>query len=172
MRTPRTLNPMATAGADFRHWYDNLPPFIAERAEHYGVDPNRYAAVLAITSARTMVKTNLDLTERYFRDGTQPWLPTHQIGLAHYLATGEVRGPKIGPFYEALMGSKTALVMDTWMLKALKVPRLNKGVLRKARKRVAKVAASHEWNIPQTQAAIWATTIRQHNRTPGVYRVR
>jgi hypothetical protein len=40
MRTPRTLNPMATAGADFRHWYDNLPPFIAARADHYGVAPN------------------------------------------------------------------------------------------------------------------------------------
>ena len=35
-----------------------------------------------------------------------------------YLDDGVVRGPKVNPFYHALMGDENAVVVDTWISKA------------------------------------------------------
>lgn len=160
------LRKLALAGADARPWYDWALAEIQAAAPILGVTETRLADLLALFSPRTSVKKSVRLTVHYIRTGghVHDVLPMVRVGVAYYEATREIRGCKTAPFAKALMGDKSAVVLDTWMAVAFGVdPNWIKD-RPKLRRRMAatlqRVADSLGWPVAETQAAIWAATVR------------
>jgi len=133
---------------------------------------DKFIGVLAVTSPRVSVQRNWTGTVAYFRDGSLPWgfIRSTRSALDHYERTGDIRGPKTSKFRDALAGEPSALVLDTWMAKALGVE--HAAVTRKynieaATRRVGKVAKERGWTMAETQAAIWAGICITQGVRPG-----
>ncbi len=170
MVTPRMpaakLRKLALAGADGRPWYDWARAEISAAAPLLGVSETRLADLLALFSPRVSVKKSVRMAVHYIRTGAHSHdvLPMVRVGVAHYEATREIRGCKTAPFAKALMGDKSAVVLDTWMAVAFG---LDPGWIKdrpRLRRRMAatleRVAAGLGWPVAETQAAIWAATVR------------
>lgn len=170
MRTVKLLARYAVAGAHGRAWYDETREAITDLAYILDVQPQYLADVLAITSPRVHVRRNIRIAVRYIRTGDLDGvLPGVRAALAHYEATGEIRGPKTSAFAAALMGDPDAIVLDVWMARALGVDQARFGsvkVRREAERRVRKVARALGWAPAQVQAAIWTHWVETH-RTNG-----
>jgi hypothetical protein len=171
-----TLQAHAIRGADFRRWYTDGVPYLRAMADGLGCSVELLADILAITSPQCPVARNFAIARDYIRrraelatlDGAAiaralRHIPSVGAGLAHYERTGEIRGRKTGPFARALLGDPDALVLDTWMAKALGVTQaklFTKAVYGKASTRIATVARRMGWTVAETQAAIWYSAIQ------------
>lgn len=168
-----TIVGMAIVGESGRYWYHAAARKIAAVASELGCEPKRFADVLAITSPRVKVARNWNLTLKYIahqsRDGMMKGV---RAALDHYLATGEIRGPKTGPFARAVLGDEQAIVLDTWMAKAFKCPHeklRTKAVHAECATRVRAAAGILGWTPAQVQAAVWTAAVRAANREPGTF---
>lgn len=155
------LEKLALAGAEYRDWYVWATDQVTLAAEELDIDPKKLADYLAIFSPRVSVRRSIRWTLHYLRTGE--FMPdvtrSHKAAMLHYNLTGEIRGPKTGPFALALRGNVDALVLDSWMGKALGIEpdRLAvQAVWKAAAARVLSVAKRLGWTPTQTQAAIWA----------------
>jgi hypothetical protein len=142
-----------------------------------GLDPDRFSDLLAVTSPRVSVTRNVRYAIMLMRD---PHIKPHDMmrtvwaSVEHYYRTGEIRGPKTGPFAAALRGDLSAIPLDVWMARALRVPHVQVsrvGVNREACKRIRVVARSLGWAPAEVQAAIWAATVREHGRNVPIVSV-
>ncbi len=170
MRTPRTLMRLALAGADNADWYTWARSDIHDACGAMGVCPNRFSDLLAVCSPRVSVTRCVRWAIMLTRD---PHAKPHDMmrtvwaSVKHYYRTGEIRGPKTGPFALALKGDLSAIPLDTWMARALGVPDIQVSRVacrREACKRIRRVARDLGWAPAEVQAAIWAAQMRQSGR--------
>lgn len=162
---------LAIEGEAGRYWYENARTDIKTVCDRCQWDRDEFTDILAITSPRVHVKRNIRMTIRLFVG-----LPCHDImrstrsALAHYCATGLIRGSKTGPFADCLKGNDNAIVLDTWMAYAFDVNPLKIGTKRIANPiKDAIRATSHKlsWKPCQVQAAIWHAIIVKFGKTPA-----
>jgi hypothetical protein len=176
MRQARTLLQLAERGIEDMHWYSRARAEIERRCTHEGWDAGKFADLLALTSPRVQVSRNWSIAVHYMRTGE--WQPgvmsVTKENVQDWQRNGEVPMHllKVYPFSRALRGDDSALVLDTWMARALHVPEsgLKSSFVRiRAAQRVSQVAAQLGWTITQTQAAIWSAELEAHGRTVYYY---
>lgn len=173
MTSVARLVDMAAKGKDWKDWYVRAGDDIASVCAQEHWDFDRFVDVLALTSPRTSVRRNIRVAIHYMQTGQ--WLTgvidTTKRAMAHYLETGEIRGPKTSAFAAALKGDLSAVVLDVWMAEAFKVDqrRFDRIPVRaKCNQRIRAAAGRLCWRPAEVQAAIWATTVRDHGRrVPG-----
>ena len=164
MKTQKTVDRLAVIGADYRFWYADANKQI--RALPWpAIDT---CGVLAITSPKVHVTTSTRATLRLLTDGSRyPGLLYRSFDSACRWLAGDRRiligqnaareRPKVSAFYEALMGSKSAIVIDSWILRAFDLPARPRVKHAKHVKRIiGRIAEYHRWSPSETQAAIWA----------------
>jgi len=175
MNPPTTLLRLAREGWDYRHWYENARSEIAHCCMLQRWDPNRFTDILAITSPRVAVRRNVRLTIGYMMTGMLPEdvIRSTHAALDHYNETGEIRGPKTSAFAAALKGDLDAVVLDTWMARALGVPHsaFGKRRIRESAARRIRFTAHLAGLMPaQMQAAVWAGAVKRAGRNvPGIH---
>lgn len=217
---------LAREGEDNRHWYREGRALVDAIADSLGHAPRDVAVVMAATSPVTSVTNNITLTLRCLallepftlsEDGgglgTVPMLRSNAEAIRRYARppvppggvaplTWEARvryalGPKTGPFARALMGDADALVLDTWMLRAVSrghrggygvkpvswaLPDTDPATTSRiagwfkegsanraeAERRIRAVATALGWSVAEAQAAIWAGVMRRYGRKTGI----
>lgn len=102
-------------------WYQDAVPYVHAFGWATGVGPELAAGLLAVYSPRVQVRRSVELAHIAALTGhpVQSAIPSARAAHAHLLKTGEIRGPKTGAFARALLGDPDAVVVDTWVLKAL-----------------------------------------------------
>ena len=173
MRTQKTVGRLAILGADYRFWYADANKQI--RALPWpAIDT---CGVLAITSPKVHVTTPTRATLRILTDGSRypgllyrsyksalKWLSGDKTILIGEHASKS--RPKISAFFSALMGSSSAIVIDSWILHAFGLPNARPRVAESAhvKRVIARIADSHGWSPAEAQAAIWAGIVKQSGR--------
>ena len=164
---------MALQGEAGRHWYGIAERAIRTEAERVGVTPERFANILAITSPRVRVRRNWTLTVQYLTTGSvEGIMQSTRAALAHYESTGEIRGPKTGPFARACMGDRQAVVLDVWMARAFGVEHRKMSGVRvrtECTRRVQAAAGILGWTPAEVQAAVWTAVVIRAGKTPGTF---
>lgn len=169
LRSINGLTTLALNGADHRGWYADASKQIHEWGPKLPAAPHVFADLLALFSPRTSVKRSIKWAVHYARSGEYMSDVHRSIRFAveHWKRTGEIRGKKTEPFARALMGDPNALVLDSWMYKAIGIP-AHRGevptVHAIAASKVFAVAGILSWPIAETQAAIWAGIVREDGR--------
>lgn len=172
MQAIAELRALAREGIDGKNWYVQAERDIASLCRRRGWDRERFTGILAVTSPRVSVARNLRITLQFMQTGEllSNVMVTIRSGVTHYLNTGEIRGPKTEPFYRALLGDQTAIVLDVWMAKALDVEQTHFGrrtIREECDRRVAATARSLRMSPRDCQAAIWTGIVRRSGNTPG-----
>lgn len=169
---PRLIG-LAEYGFAYSQWYDDACDFIVMECDHHGWDHDDFINVLAVTSPRISVKRNWDVTVALLSGANINKLGLIQatrVAYQHYRNTGEIRGPKTSAFARALHGDTTALVLDSWMARALNVPHskvTNVSTMEWAKGLMEQVADHHSLSVRDAQAAVWAGIAKLEGVTPG-----
>ena len=177
MRSIRKLQEMALIGQDHADWYRWAKSDIKAACKQLGCKPKLFSDLMAITSPRVSVKRNIRFAIMIIgRPDNKPHDMMRNIwaSVQHYYRTGEIRGPKTGPFARALMGDLSAIPLDVWMARALSVTQVSlatKRVREPAQARIRKVADNLGWKPAEVQAAIWACQVKRAGRTVPVVSV-
>lgn len=155
------------AGAD---WYEKAQNVVDRLVEQTGQPRPRVAAIIALTSPRQTLAGNLRLTLHYFsREGGvehdsrfEGMLPSVQASIKRWEEDRSFspRARKVKAFRDALLGNQHAVVLDTWMARALGLPykkgsRISKAQYVEAVRRINHVAVKLNLYPCQVQAAIW-----------------
>jgi hypothetical protein len=109
-----------------KNWYPAAREWAETLARETAHTVEQVVAVLAITSPAVQLVTNMDHTERILRGGGDSggrFPNANRPKIAAVLACPEaaaeyVRGPKVGPFHRAILGDRSALVLDRWAIYA------------------------------------------------------
>lgn len=173
----KKLTQLATDNRDAANWYDNAAAEIADVCNAAGWDRDTFTAILAITSPRVSVCRNLRITLQYMATGRTFPNTMAMINdcISHYHATGEIRGPKTGPFRAALCGDTSAIVLDTHMASLLGVKQSafsRRAVRIKCYGIVRRVAAAARLTPRDCQATLWTGYLRGIGRNPARFNVR
>jgi len=164
---------LALQGEGGRHWYRAAERAIRSESERVGVTPERFANILAITSPRVKVRRNWTLTVQYLMSGSlEGIMKSSRAALAHYEATGEIRGPKTGPFARAVLGDRLAVVLDTWMARAFNVEHrrfASAAIREECSRRIQAAAGILGWSPAEVQAAVWTAVVVRAGKTPGTF---
>lgn len=103
-----------------RSWYPETNRRLREIAARTGNTPAQAAAVFSIVSPAVQLITALEWTEEILRGermgGRYPNMqgPRIEAALATRYPVKAITGPKVNPFYRAIMGDTSALVLDRW----------------------------------------------------------
>ena len=170
MSTVQRLMRLARDGAEYRNWYGIALDDVMTLSYANEWEIGATAAALALFSPRVTVKRSVTYAVHYMRTGEI--LPTVMRGVRasveHYERTGTLRGPKTDAFRRAILGDQDAVVLDTWMAKALRIDGKRfeaKRVRESAERRVVYVAHMMDWTPAETQAAIWSGTMMASGRS-------
>lgn len=178
MRQTRTIIRTAETGIEWADWYSEAHRSVRHTAYANGWSWRQFANVLAIVSPRVQVKRSIGLAMHWMRYGeAHPTTLTMTAKrLEHYRETGSISGYKCAEFSRALKGNTEAVVLDVWMARALGVeynkfdPRddrpSNKATIGRCINRVRFVADHMGISPRDAQAAIWAGSLLEHDRTP------
>ena len=187
-----TLPQLYFAGEGGAAWYAKARESIRRYADKHGLSVGVVADVVGLTSPRQTVERNTQLAHKYLQTGdTGGTLPSVRSGLAHWAAcigsgeidarhlanVGPIRGDKTRNFARCLAGDDSAIVIDVWMFRAL---RLDYPTMTAKRYRTAseliRIFAEHMKDTPaNTQARIWCGIRRAYGaqgdadlKMPGV----
>lgn len=171
MTSVRELADLALIGADHRDWYTRANAEVsmcvqALREQNVRISEEDFAALLALFSPRLSVLRSAKMTVHYVRTWEFPGdcMSSTRAAVKHWKLTGTIRGPKTEPFRRAILGDLSAIVIDTWMCKALGFDGKRaevKTVWNRAAKKISSTARYLGWTNAETQAAIWAGEIRK-----------
>lgn len=167
---------LARDNRDGATWYDAAAIEIASVCEAAGWETDKFIAILAITSPRVSVCRNLRITLQYMATGQTFPNTMAMINdcIAHYLATGEIRGPKTGPFRCALLGDTSAIVLDTHMASLLGIKQSlfsRRDIRHRCYSVVRRVATAARLCPRDCQAALWTGYLRSIGRNPARFNV-
>lgn len=155
----KSLEQYAIVGQHRRHWYRLQQQQIESWCERHQIDPDYFTGVFAVLSPRVSVLQNWRMAVRYCQhDDMSGFMYATRQALNHFVATGQIRGPKTKQFYRALRGDGDALVLDVWMARAMNIPHVKVTQVRhfdRAFKTMRKLSESFNWTIAETQAAVW-----------------
>lgn len=164
------LSELALDGADGRGWYEFASYEISRAAVRLDCTPELLAEMLALFSPRVSVTRSIKWAVHYIK--TKEFMAdcprSVRQAVDHWLVTGKIRGLKTGPFARALLGDKSAVVIDTWVAKALGIDakRLEvKAVWSRAAEQIRRTAEYLGWPVAETQAAIWVAIVRKDRAT-------
>jgi len=107
-----------------RRWYPKMHKHLQGLAREYDRPTSQVVAVFAITSVAAQLAANLRWTEECLQGlrmgGRYPNAQGASVqgALSTRYPSRFCRGPKIGPFYRAIMGDTSAVVLDRWALRA------------------------------------------------------
>jgi hypothetical protein len=171
-----TLVKLAKLGEDGKGWYKHAKLEIEGAAFILDCDPKRFADILSLLSPRVSVTRNIRFAVKYLETGEHAHDVMRLIrsSVAHYEKTGEIRGPKTGPFASALLGNTEAIVLDTWMAVAFGFDQdefRRKPVASECCKRIRKAAKILGWAPCEVQAAVWVATVRKAGRHATAFNV-
>ncbi len=149
-----------------RQWYPAARQLMQELATRTGYTLEQAVAVLAITSPGAQLVSNLEWTTRALETraasvGRFPNVMRPKIlaVLADPATAAEyVTGPKVGPFYRAILGDKDALVIDRWATAAANVFRsqeLPEGSRRAIDTAYRSLARKLRRSVRDLQAQVW-----------------
>lgn len=169
---------LAKLGEPWRLWYPEAFAEASEVCRVAGWSVVRFAEVLAITSPQVSVLRNLRRTYLYLQTGEHFENTPQGIRrtLEHYEKTGELSktgetgAPKVRAFRSAILGDSSAIVLDVWMARALKVSQLSfqrVAVRFACEKLIRRVSDSIGEPPREAQARIWAGCILEANRKPA-----
>jgi hypothetical protein len=151
-------------------WYTRARTGVDAFADAHHFDRRAVADIVALLSPRVHVRRNVRLAQAYVRrrslDGVMKGV---RSSVAHWEATGKIRGLKTGPFARALQGDENAVVLDTHMAKLFgvdqKVFATKRGVAEWSA--VIRAVADYIGITPaQCQAALWGAHLRSQGKTP------
>lgn len=111
-------------------WYNNAYHAIYKK---YGSDTELFIKLLAVTSPRNTVKTNVIYAKRMYHaiksgksvDNLKCGIATKAIlrNVKRVIRNDDIRGKKITAFCDALLGNVNSVTVDVWMLKAFNIKR-------------------------------------------------
>jgi len=158
---------LASNNAEHKDWYARAHNSVMGLANELSIEPKRVADVVAITSPRVHVKKNWAMARHYLEHGEALSMTMRniRISLSHYEKTGQILGPKTSAFAKALMLDPSAIVLDVWMARLFGVGEMEvryKRVRVPLLRRVRAVAGHLGWTPAETQAALWAASMKQH----------
>lgn len=156
----KDLARLMTLGIHAAPWYERANESIRLWASDRGLPTGLVCDVLALVSPRKTVADSVRIGKH--------WLLTGKLidvfgavrkQFAHWQDTGYINGSKCRAFASALMCDRQALVVDTWIMKALNAPINSTGtqwVLNGALRRFSKLSEVSGLPIAHCQAAVWA----------------
>lgn len=106
-----------------REWYPAMRELLHDAAAEHGYSLEQAVAVLAITSPGAQLVTNIRWTVEALKSGgtarvgrfPNRMMPKIRRVLEDPAAAQDaVAGPKVEPFYRAILGDDSALVIDRW----------------------------------------------------------
>lgn len=115
-QSPRTLR-------DGRTWYKRARRQCEKLAHEHGTSLETSAGIVAALSPRVRWESNVDMA-RALLEGRPVHGLRRNVDKARRILHGEdpaqvLRGPKVCAFYAAILGDSRAVVVDTWMLRAV-----------------------------------------------------
>lgn len=148
-----------------RDWYMSVHHEIEIACQRMGWSEKKLCASLAILSPRCGVKANVRAAVALMQG--QP-KPRGVLGACWDRAkAGEVSGPKVTAFYQALRGDLDSVVVDVWVLRILGGPKnLRPTQYEKWADIVRMTADKLRWWPCQAQAALWVASMKLHGRKP------
>jgi len=168
---------LARLGLDGSGWYDSALSECRDVCELEGWNLRRFVGVLASTSPVVAVRRNVRTTLQYMQNG-QFFSNTMKVQrdlVAKFEETGRVGGIKVAEFYRAILGDRSACVLDTWMSYVfyVKQGQFKSSRLRESCRRVlASVGRTLGLCVRDTQAAVWGGAIAEYGRNPLPYPIR
>jgi len=174
--TEKRILRLANNGAAFSLWYEKAFDEISIVCGLEGWDVSQFTARLAILSPRVSIRRNcraafLFQSAGVFFDNTPKSV---RQSLLSYEKTGSFskRARKVESFNRALLGDQSAIVLDTWVAKALKVDQRSFGSQRGYNAACGIICKlSKRIGIPPRnfQAALWAGVFSESalNRKPN-----
>lgn len=153
------LASLMSLGIHASDWYQRANESIAQWSDSRGLPIGLVADVLALVSPRKTVADSVRIGKHYLATGRLIDVTRSvRTQFAHWQETGRINGPKCNAFARALLGDRTALVVDTWIMKALNAPINSSGtqwVLNAALRRFSKLSDVSGLPIADCQAAVW-----------------
>lgn len=171
MTSTRKLTALACDGGNTgRRWYRHARAGVARISTFYGLPYDRLCDLIALFSPRVTVKRNLRLALTYARIGriSSDVIRSTRLAVQHYETTGTIRGRKTAAFALVLRGDDSAIVLDTWMFRALRLPKTTrrKAIRKEACKRIRSVASELSVTPAQAQAMIWVGQYNNYYANP------
>lgn len=171
MKVSNRIKNLALENWKYKNWYNIARRNIKKLSQQHNIPFKTLVGVVAITSQNINLKFNSQLVYDWILNGANieavdkiRHLNVVKQNLKYFLETKKVKGPKINAFYNALIGEKDAIVLDTHMASAFKVSKFWTVNLRlKAEKIIQKLSKELQWKNCETQAAIWCGIYRQKN---------
>lgn len=156
----KELAKLMTLGIHAAPWYERAHESIAQWASDRGLPTGLVCDVLALVSPRKTVADSVRIGKHWLLTGKLIDVVANvRKQFAQWQDTGYINGPKCRAFASALMGDQQALVVDTWIMKALGAPINSSGrqwVLNGALRRFSKLSEVSGLPIAHCQAAVWA----------------
>jgi len=174
------LEKLALAGLDKAKWYQRATEEIVKICARENWDVVEFTKKLAILSPQVAIRRNVRMALEYVGNGRHMGNTMKSIrrSLEIFEETGKIGGNKVPEFALALLGDDDAIVLDTWMAKAIvREPEPSvKHFARKATKAAAqvlvrKVAKRLGITPRECQAAIWSGMFRETGQNPQFFPV-
>lgn len=156
----RELSDLLVKGIHSSDWYPAARQSIRQWSDANGQDYDRVCSVLALASPRKTVVDSVRIAIHYLHTGKViDVVSSVKKQWRVWEATGVINGPKCAAFAAALRGDDNALVVDTWIMQALRAPITSTGrrwVLEGAARRFKSLSRLTGLPVAATQAAVWS----------------
>lgn len=140
-----------------RAWYPTACEHADRIADVLDVDREAAASIIAAYSIRTPWTDNLAHAHEYARGGRPPGLRVRTViadaAVCHGFAA--LRGPKTHAFARAIAGDESAVVIDVWMGRAMRVDRVTPALYPSMVAAVERIAVELDETPRDTQALLW-----------------
>jgi hypothetical protein len=165
---------LAQIGLGYKDWYSRAQREIRTVCSLENWSINRFVDVLAITSPRVSVRRNVRTTLNYLANDSlfANVMYGTRAALEFWNSENVIRGPKTEAFRRALLGDKSAVVLDVHMSYAFQVDQLNfgrKSTFRNCVRRIQNVANDLHLSPRDCQACVWVGAFRERLNAWPIY---